>query len=1092
MALPLAHGQMLGYASSMSSKWVRGIGFGALALLLATCSVARESDDPLTTAIDASVGANPANSARATATVASRAVKDEHRAPTLPGTALSFTPGSFQPSAAGGTGIVIGVGDASPWLVGDNAQNIYHYNNDSPPPRAWVPEPNSAGTKSLAVGPDGKPWKIDSNSLVWKQTAPGTWAPMGAPFHAWEIGVGRDSAWAISQNCNGNGDCDIYQWNGSSWWLMCGGLAAGCGAQHVAVAPDGTTYVSNAGGALYKWNGSSFQAFGPPGTCVQHNSIGGASGVPVIGAGPNDSVWVLGCAPGFNRNQYIYAWSASLGTWQQVSGTARSISVGADGTPWVINGTTNAIYEYVSSWENVGPRGFTMTDTGRRWSGEIHDIAVTGSALAAGATGGGVWSYQGGWYSIGDVGAGVNAQGAAPAGGPNMSIGTIAIKPNDPNTLVVGTGVADAKLNNGINADGNGIWYTHNASGSVTWKEALCGISHAKCLFSTKKIPTAKIRYTADSSRIWAATKSGLYTGTQDPNGDITLFEAGSTCAPNGNITDLVVDPNDPNTAWFGTSSGGGIYLTIDAGASCVSTFPAWMSPNTDVALAITSGNPAVLFASLAAGPAPDFQGIYRTTRSSFPALTLAQGPTSPAFPSGFLGLNSQTGHNWALAVDSTGSTILAGGSELWRFTGCQSVPFAGMPQHVQAPPFLGNGLDGHADHHAIVFGSSSQVYDVNDGGVFVSNDAGVTWSSSINTPGVANVVSVSVGPGSIFTSSWDVGSQYSMNQGSNWYSVNDIAGCDGHQAFVDPASPYHGFACGDTGRFRFDAANWTNIDSPLAQNVPCNLAKGSQSNLFTLSQDKVFQSSSEGTLWSQYLAGLALPSTPASPAWSILATNELPASVYVSLSSVAPSAPPNALQLYVSANGHDWQYATVPTNWPTGYNIGRSVSILGGADVALDSVTSDVYIAGMPSADGTPARIYGGAGGLHGASWRELTGCPNGNPCNTGNDLGFNPNEVVNSIAVDPAAHSVLVATNGTKPSVVPLAYPGAGIYRLNNADVLDDAVHHWRPWVHGLPNGQQPVMWITGQYENGVYYYYIATWGRGVWRREARGGDF
>ncbi len=60
----------------------------------------------------------------------------------------------------------------------------------------------------------------------------------------------------------------------------------------------------------------------------------------------------------------------------------------------------------------------------------------------------------------------------------------------------------------------------------------------------------------------------------------------------------------------------------------------------------------------------------------------------------------------------------------------------------------------------------------------------------------------------------------------------------------------------------------------------------------------------------------------------------------------------------------------------------------------------------------------------------------------------------------------------------------------RLHNVDVNDNS-HHWRPWVNGLPVGMQPVYWITGQWENGVYYYYAAIFGRGVWKREARGGD-
>ena len=92
---------------------------------------------------------------------------------------------------------------------------------------------------------------------------------------------------------------------------------------------------------------------------------------------------------------------------------------------------------------------------------------------------------------------------------------------------------------------------------------------------------------------------------------------------------------------------------------------------------------------------------------------------------------------------------------------------------------------------------------------------------------------------------------------------------------------------------------------------------------------------------------------------------------------------------------------------------------------------------------------------------------------------------QYINTIAVDPSARDVIVGTEGH----VAGGAEGHSIYRNNNPDVTEC---HWRPWVYGLPNETQPVKWITGQFENGIYYYYVATWGRGIWKREARGGDF
>ena len=157
-------------------------------------------------------------------------------------------PPSFQLSAAPGTALAIGVGDASPWIVGQD-QTVYHYNNDSSPPRAWTPEGGSSATYGIAVSPEGTPWRVDSAGHVWERTGSGVWAEHDPAFSAHEIGVGRNrDVWAISSTCHGpslNTDCDIYYWNGA--WNPIGGGAA---AQHVAVSPEGNVYVTNSYGTI--------------------------------------------------------------------------------------------------------------------------------------------------------------------------------------------------------------------------------------------------------------------------------------------------------------------------------------------------------------------------------------------------------------------------------------------------------------------------------------------------------------------------------------------------------------------------------------------------------------------------------------------------------------------------------------------------------------------------------------------------------------------------------------------------------------------------------------------------------------------------
>ncbi len=975
----------------------------------------------------------------------------------------------FRPAAAAGLGVVIGAGDASPWMIGVDGL-VYHYNNDAPPPRAWVQEPNapqsSANTFSLAVSPEGTPWKIDADGHVWARTGPGAWEQRGV-LTAYEIGVGRASvARAISRDCTAAGDCDVYAWNGRYWAKM------RTAAQHVAVAPDGATYVTTSSGAVLKLDGDAFVPWGG-GQCARHNGSGGRFGVPVIGAASNDSVWVVGCSSGAAGE--VYAYLAARKTWQRVPARASTISVGADGTPWVVDTGPSAavpatnVYEYVSAWNAVGPtQGFTLSDgpVQRRLSGEVHDVAVstTGRVILAGTVSGGVWraltdSGSLRWEPIGDVGAGVDPRGTARAPGPDMTISSLAIDPTNDVKAIVATGAGPENRFLG----GNGFWYTPDATKTpVSWSEALC--DGARCT------SPAKIRYSADGSRIYAASSPFFFlNGSYEPvlyvgreiGGVVSFSKAGATCQPKEGdaFTDLVVDQKEPGTFFAGVAHEG-VYWSNDYGRTCTLSTPGALSAGdarstASVALALTTVEPRVLYAMVARPAAPnDFQGIFAATAPSFAQGRVVVAGSATAYPN----LDSQGARNWALATNPTGSILLAGSKSLWRGAGCGS---AGCSSFARVP-----NDGGYADHYSILWASDDYVYAVNDGGIFRSSDGGESFHDTINGLGIANEVSVAVGAkGAVYATAWDVGANYTVD-GSTWVGGSAALLGDGHQIFVDPSDSRNVFHCSNaagsgTGggqRFWFDGATWTNIDNaPVANDArsdPCELAKGSSGNLLTIYGNGVFQSPDHGKTWDDY-GGNPLPAAPQ----SIVASDELATSVYLTLA--------NDPRLFVSPNSQSWRYAALPPGWPAGHEPRR---------VALDSNTGDVYLLG---ADGCArgAVVYASPVAQHGASWSPLTGS---------GALELDQVDMPNSIGVDPSARTVIVAMQG---------YAGFGVVRLNNPDVIEQpptATHHWRPWVRGLPNASQPVEWITGQFEDGVYYYYIATWGRGVYRREARGGDF
>ena len=144
---------------------------------------------------------------------------------------------------------------------------------------------------------------------------------------------------------------------------------------------------------------------------------------------------------------------------------------------------------------------------------------------------------------------------------------------------------------------------------------------------------------------------------------------------------------------------------------------------------------------------------------------------------------------------------------------------------------------------------------------------------------------------------------------------------------------------------------------------------------------------------------------------------------------------------------------------------------------LAIDYGSQDFYMAGTSACPTpcTPDEVYHYPASYAGQQYIRQTG----NLATTDRTHG---------VAVDSSSRSVILGTRGVTSAS---AYGKNAVYRLNNPDVLDPK-NHWRPWVDGLPNGTVGLNWLTGQYENGVYYLYAAIYGRGIFKREARGGDF
>jgi len=183
----------------------------------------------------------------------------------------------------------------------------------------WVQVPGAA--TNIAVAPEGAPWVVDASGNIFKWNG-SAFQQLGVPGCATGIGVGRsDQAWVLGCTSGGGGGNQIFRLTPTGWAQVPGA------ATHIWVSPEGTPWVGNASGTIFKWNGSSFQPLSVPGCATS------------IAVGPRGEGWAIGCTSGGPGGGQIFHLTST--GWVQVPGAAVQVAVSPEGTPWVVSSIGN-------------------------------------------------------------------------------------------------------------------------------------------------------------------------------------------------------------------------------------------------------------------------------------------------------------------------------------------------------------------------------------------------------------------------------------------------------------------------------------------------------------------------------------------------------------------------------------------------------------------------------------------------------------------------------------------------------------------------------------------------------------------------------
>ena len=403
-------------------------------------------------------------------------------------------------------------------------------------------------------------------------------------------------------------------------------------------------------------------------------------------------------------------------------------------------------------WSEVGPQplaggevwswGGSMPYSGRVAAIATHptdpNIAYIGSA------GGGVWKTSNGggsWTPIFD---------SVPAAiGPSLAIGAIAIDPNAPETVYVGTGESNFTSSGYF---GTGLYRSTDGGGH--WAK-LGGTAFDTCSFSSIIVKPG------DSKVIILGVTSGVgkYSTTCASAGMSGVYRSADGGGSFGRVltgepTKVVVAATSPSVVFAGMK-GYGLWLSTNSGLnwSQVTSLPLPASPGrveVAVAPAGSLGTALTVYAAVESGY--ELSAIYRSndTGSTWTALA-PKGATVDGSP--YSVCNKQCYYNFVLAVDpaNPGRAYFGGLTLDILVNNTASVGGVGVPGTAGCPLYVANATTTtsciHTDFHVLAFDASRRLWIGTDGGVYrtVDGTSFVNLNNGLNNlqyyPGISGTL---------------------------------------------------------------------------------------------------------------------------------------------------------------------------------------------------------------------------------------------------------------------------------------------------------------------------------------------------------------
>ena len=431
----------------------------------------------------------------------------------------------------------------------------------------------------------------------------------------------------------------------------------------------------------------------------------------------------------------------------------------------------NRVVDLTSPWLQEGPGNI---------GGRFNALAISPTdqnIIYAGAANGGIFkTIDGGitWDPIFDANA-------------YLAIGEITLDPNDENTIYVGTG--DKNFGGG-SLLGNGVYKSTDAGG--TWTQI--GLEQTGIITEIAIDPT-------NSNKIFASTLGNTYEKTTE-RGIYRTIDGGLSwqnvlfISDSSGVIDMEMDPSNPNIIYasgfnrinlpFQAKVEGPdakIFKTIDGGDNWVELGGGL--PTTEesrIGLAISNTSPNTVYALYVDALTADVKDIYKTINGG----TTWNPLNVSSDLNGALG-----GFGWYFGEvyinPYNNNQLVVPGVEM--FTSMD----AGLTWTQNVPDWW--TYEVHADKHAILFLDIDSYIIATDGGLYKTDDNGITWNDFENIP-VTQLYHIDVDP--VNAGVYGGGAQDNGSMTGNAFSINSwvrLYGGDGFRLKIleqDAGSAYY------------------------------------------------------------------------------------------------------------------------------------------------------------------------------------------------------------------------------------------------------------------------------------------------------------